>query len=448
MEEEKDILTEENNQSEIPVEAEMIDQAVEEAAEHSGGEDDGFFGRYIWDEETGRLYEITETPKKKWDRLLPLLLLLALPVTALAFGIAKGSSLLPPECYNGTSILSESNVGEQLAQPKAYGVSDAEAAPAENSPGTEQATAPEQYTPCAIVIDGRTRAVLASTEAAESLLEEVRSCFDGKVTEAGDRTTELYGAVEMQPQPDAKPEDISSYDQVYEKFTSSNSPLKVITTVTSSETKELPFGSKVEKDPTLVAGTGITLSLGRAGSRTTVNHTVYINGEKSSSRSKSETVTVEPQDTVILQGTDKKSGGEPGRHEGKEGRKPEALSFAPPVAGGEIISNYGQRDGILHLGLDYEAKAGDPVLSSEGGTVVCAINRGGYGNIIEIDHGEGFVTRYAHLSQFSVAPGDKVAKGQIIGQAGDSGNCAEAHLHFELRIDGIAYNPRYYIKEN
>ena len=87
------------------------------------------------------------------------------------------------------------------------------------------------------------------------------------------------------------------------------------------------------------------------------------------------------------------------------------------------------------------------MLSSEGGTVVCAINRGGYGNIIEIDHGEGFVTRYAHLSQFSVAPGDKVAKGQIIGQAGDSGNCAEAHLHFEFRIDGIAYNPRYYIEE-
>ena len=92
---------------------------------------------------------------------------------------------------------------------------------------------------------------------------------------------------------------------------------------------------------------------------------------------------------------------------------------------------------MLHLGLDYEAKAGDPVLSSEGGTVVCAINRGGYGN----------VTRYAHLSRFSVAPGDKVAKGQIIGKAGDSGSCTEAHLHFELRIDGIAYNPRYYLEK-
>ena len=63
MEEEKDILTEEKNESEIPVEAEMIDLAVEEAAEHAGGGDDGFFGKYIWDEDTRRLYEITEDPK-------------------------------------------------------------------------------------------------------------------------------------------------------------------------------------------------------------------------------------------------------------------------------------------------------------------------------------------------------------------------------------------------
>lgn len=221
-------------------------------------------------------------------------------------------------------------MGEQLAQPKAYGVSDAEEATAENSPDTEQAMAPEQYTPCAIVIDGRTRAVLASTEAAESLLEEVRSYFDGKVTESGDRTTELYSGVEMQPQPDAKPEDISSYDQVYEKFTSSSSPLKVITTVTSSETKELPFGSKVEKDPTLVAGTGITLTLGRAGSRTTVNHTVYINGEKSSSRSKSETVTVEPQDTVILQGTDKRAAASQAGTRARRAESPRRSALLPP----------------------------------------------------------------------------------------------------------------------
>ena len=444
MEEEKDILiesTEEKSCPEAPEEAELIDRAVEEAAENAADEDDGFFGRYVWDEETGRLYEITESAPKRWGRLLPLLLI-ALPVTALAFGIAKGSSLLPPECYNGASILSEGDSKERLTGhiAAAAGVSG------ERAEGdTDQAAA--EYTPCAIVIDGRERAVLASAEAAETLLDEVMSFFDARVTEAGDRTTELYGEVELQSRPDASDEDISSYDELYASFTSSKSPLKVITAVTGSETKELPFDTKTEKDSELVTGTSITLTLGRAGSRTTISRTVYINGEKSSSRSSSETVTTEPIDTVILQGTGKKSGGEPGRHEGREGRKPEALSFASPIAEGEIISNYGQRDGVLHLGLDYAAKTGDPVLACEGGVVVCAMRRGGYGNIIEIDHGEGFVTRYAHLSSLSAAPGDKVAKGQVIGATGDSGSCAEAHLHLELRIDGIAYNPRYYLEK-
>ena len=83
-------------------------------------------------------------------------------------------------------------------------------------------------------------------------------------------------------------------------FPATKSPLKVITTVTDSETKELPFDTKTEKDPDLVAGTSITLSLGRKGSRTTISRTVYINGEKSSSRSERETITTEPIETVIL----------------------------------------------------------------------------------------------------------------------------------------------------
>lgn len=439
MEEEKDILTgstEEKSCPEAPEEAELIDRAVEQAAESAAGED-GFFGRYVWDEETGRLYEITEGAPKKWGRLLPLLLLLP-AVTALAAGIARGASLLPPECYNGASILSQS----------------AEAAPMEGHTGgggagaaAEPSREEEGYTPCAIIIDGRERGVLASAEAAEALLDEVQAYFDGKVTEQGERTTELYGEAELEPRPDAAQEDISSYDELYQAFTSQRSPIKVITTVTSSETRELPFGTKTEKDPDLVTGTSITLSLGRAGSRTTVSRTVYINGEKSHSRSGSETVTTEPIDAVILRGTAKKSEGEPGRREGKEGRRLEGLSFASPIAGGEIISNYGQRDGVLHLGLDYAAKAGEPVLACEGGVVACAMQRGGYGNIIEIDHGEGFVTRYAHLDSLSVSPGDRVARGQAIGIAGSSGSCGEPRLHLELRIDGIAYNPRYYIEK-
>lgn len=423
----------EAEQPEAEEERDIIDRAVEAAAEQEE-QDDGFFGKYVWDEETGRLYELTEEEPREKGKRLPLLLLL-LPMLALAVGAARGLSLLPAACYGGTSILSEAEMPpEQRADLPESQQSEGEAA------------TDEEYVPAAIIIDGRKRAVLASTEAAEQLIEDVRLHFDEAVLEEGERTSELSGTVEVQPVPDAKAEDIQSYDEVYASFTSSRSPLKVMTTVTSRETKELPFDTDTEKDSTLVEGTYITLTLGRAGSRTTIKRTVYINGEKSSSRSKTETATIDPVDTVILKGTDKVSGGEPGRHEGEEGREADGLSFASPIDA-DISSNFGQRDGVLHLGLDYKADEGTGVTASEAGTVVCTLERGGYGNMLEIDHGSGFVTRYAHLSEISVSVGDKVERGQQVALSGSSGSCDEPCLHFELRIDGIAYNPRYYIEK-
>lgn len=425
----------EKNQPEAETEEErdIIDRAVEAAAEQEE-QDDGFFGRYVWDEETGRLYELTEEEPREKGKRLPLLLLL-LPVIALAIGAARGVSLLPAGCYGGTSILSEAEMPpeERTDTP-------------ESQQAASEAAAGEEYIPAAIIIDGKTRAVLASTEAAEQLIEDVRSHFDEAVLEEGERTSELYGTVEVQPVPDAGAEDIQSYDEVYASFTSSRSPLKIMTTVTSRETKELPFDTEAEKDSTLVEGTYITLTLGRAGSKTTIKRTVYINGEKSSSRSKTETATIEPVDTVILKGTDKVSDGEPGRHEGEKGKEADSLSFASPIDA-DISSNFGQRDGVLHLGLDYKAEEGTAVTASEAGAVVCALERGGYGNMLEIDHGNGFVTRYAHLSEISVSVGDRVTKGQQVALSGSSGSCEEPCLHFELRIDGIAYNPRYYIEK-
>ena len=136
---------------------------------------------------------------------------------------------------------------------------------------------------------------------------------------------------------------------------------------------------------------------------------------------------------------------EPGKREGERGRDAGALVFLHPTERGRIISNYGQREGVLHLGLDYDGEIGEDVLASAAGTVVSAIERGGYGLMVEVDHGDGFVTRYAHLDSIAVSIGDTVAAGDKLGTLGASGNCREPHLHFELRIDGIAYNPRYYL---
>ena len=73
--------------------------------------------------------------------------------------------------------------------------------------------------------------------------------------------------------------------------------------------------------------------------------------------------------------------------------------------------------------------------------------RGGYGLTVEIDHGNGFLTRYAHLKDITVSVGDSVEQGQVIGYVGSTGNAERAMLRFELRIDGVAYNPRYYLEQ-
>ncbi|MBQ6703532.1 MAG: M23 family metallopeptidase, partial [Clostridia bacterium] len=173
--------------------------------------------------------------------------------------------------------------------------------------------------------------------------------------------------------------------------------------------------------------------------------TVYINGDRSSSRSGSDTETIKPMDMLIYLGEEKLDPDEdsPGRHEGEKGPKQGDLTFIAPIEG-DISCNFGQLYGVLHLGLDYEPED-DKVFASESGTVVTLLERGGYGLMLEIDHGSGFVTRYAHLDSASVAIGDRVEQGQVIATAGQSGNVEEKTLHFEIRVDGLAYNPRYYL---
>ncbi|MEK6190601.1 MAG: M23 family metallopeptidase [Carnobacterium alterfunditum] len=101
------------------------------------------------------------------------------------------------------------------------------------------------------------------------------------------------------------------------------------------------------------------------------------------------------------------------------------------------------KDMRLHAGTDIADVGvhGTPVLSAKDGTVVYAAPLSTYGNLVMIDHGDGVQTRYAHLSGFNVSQGDKVAQGQVVGYVGNTGIGTGSHLHFEIRIDGIPYNP-------
>ncbi len=125
-----------------------------------------------------------------------------------------------------------------------------------------------------------------------------------------------------------------------------------------------------------------------------------------------------------------------------------ALPLRSPLAGElEPTSGFGyrldpfMRGPALHTGADFRAAAGSPVKATAGGRVISAEPSGGYGNMVEIDHGLGITTRYGHLSAFTVAPGSTVEAGQVVGRAGSTGRSTGAHLHYETRIDGEPVNP-------
>jgi len=97
-----------------------------------------------------------------------------------------------------------------------------------------------------------------------------------------------------------------------------------------------------------------------------------------------------------------------------------------------------------HIGLDYRCRLGDPIYAADGGTVVFAGWGGGYGNLVRVDHGNGFVTYYAHFSSFAAVLGQAVAQGQVVGYCGTTGASTGPHLHYEIRLYGVPQNPALY----
>ncbi|HKJ30398.1 MAG TPA: M23 family metallopeptidase [Balneolales bacterium] len=119
---------------------------------------------------------------------------------------------------------------------------------------------------------------------------------------------------------------------------------------------------------------------------------------------------------------------------------------------GIILSGFGMRYHPIyhfkrmHYGVDFRASVGTPIYATGDGTITYAKRMGTYGNLIEINHGFGFQTRYAHLSAFAkgIHPGVKVKRGQLIGYTGATGVVTGPHLHYEIRIHGKPVNPIYY----
>ena len=131
-----------------------------------------------------------------------------------------------------------------------------------------------------------------------------------------------------------------------------------------------------------------------------------------------------------------------------------AIPTSMPAAVMLMSSGFGYRHdpftgaGAMHSGLDFKGPAGTPILAAADGKITSAGVQSGYGNCIEITHASGLVTRYAHLSGFNVLLGQQVKRGVQIARMGSTGRSTGNHLHFEVRLNGQAINPRKFLEAN
>ena len=130
----------------------------------------------------------------------------------------------------------------------------------------------------------------------------------------------------------------------------------------------------------------------------------------------------------------------------------EVFPAGRPIKRGWISSYYGTRTNPFtgklqfHKGMDFAAKSGSDVLAVAGGVVTWSSKRYGYGNLVEINHGNGYITRYGHNKTNLVAVGDTVKKGQIISHMGSTGRSTGPHVHFEVMKNGRQINPQKFVQ--
>ena len=130
------------------------------------------------------------------------------------------------------------------------------------------------------------------------------------------------------------------------------------------------------------------------------------------------------------------------------------LPSVAPIKTGFYSSNFGWRidpftgHNAMHEGVDYMVEEGTPITASAGGVVAYADKHPQYGNMIEIDHGNDIITRYAHASRLMVKVGQVVRRGDKIAEVGSTGRSTGSHLHFEVRYKGIAQNPVRFLRKS
>lgn len=252
------------------------------------------------------------------------------------------------------------------------------------------------------------------------------------------------------------------------EFTSSNNLLSVGQTVSIAlidpvfsivvekhvvEDMDKPYETIEKDDPNSYKGTTKVETEGVNGVQRVTSKVKYINGDPQPAYITNTTIIKEPTNKVVLNGTKSSYGG---GYYGGGSPAPVSGNYGWPTISPYIVtSEFKYRWGRLHAGIDISGCGfGSPIYSIAPGTVTEVVSGcpgqgsygsscgGGYGNVVYVNHGNGMVVKYAHLNTVTVRTGQTVSRGQVVGTMGNSGSSTGTHLHFEVRINGTAVNPR------
>jgi murein DD-endopeptidase MepM/ murein hydrolase activator NlpD len=221
--------------------------------------------------------------------------------------------------------------------------------------------------------------------------------------------------------------------------------LNVEYTKSISKESEIPYETITQEDDTLPLGESRIITQGVNGTMNSITEVKYLNDVEVSSTTLEPQIVIEPISQVVSIGT----------AEPEPSTTTDSDQVAVSLSVGEFISPIDSSLGYIsdtfisdrnHKGIDIASAYGTEIQASASGKVISSgWNSGGYGYMVVIDHGSGYVTLYAHMSEVLVDVGQYVSTGETIGKVGSTGDSTGNHLHFELRLDNVCVNPQDYL---
>ena len=312
-------------------------------------------------------------------------------------------------------------------------------APKESVQSAEELTAslmetvPQVREVWVLTVDGVAAGACSSREEVEAALELVREGY------SNENTTSVTLCGDIRINLDYLPAEEALYDAetlagaLMVPTEEEEQPLLTVETVEEiTYTQAVPVPTQEEKDPALLLNERRVIQVGAEGREERTDRVTRRCGVETGRENLAATVLAEPTPQVVAVGTAQGVDAAKGR-------------FVWPTAG-QITSPFGYRyifgSTSFHRGLDIANVSGTDILASAGGTVTWAGAKGTYGNLLILDHGNGFATYYAHCSQLLVEEGDTVKQGEKIARMGSTGRSTGPHLHFEVRWQNEPVDPQ------